>query len=462
MELIDEDDIKIKRNKTKNTKKKLIILIILLSIVSLILIGLILVKFYSTDKMSVYIDGRKIPNLQNIFDFQVDENGKTNIYIPIKDIAPYLGYNAFDGEYNKISEDKTVCHVVDANNKLEVAIFTLNSNTIYKLNLEEKNSTYDYYNMDKTVFESNGKLYSSVEGIKQGFNVEFQYNEDKKSINIYTLPYLVSRFQTALSGKKIGNIAIKELDDKLENQKALFDGMAVVKSEDRKYGVIDINDYSTVLQLNYDNIKYIQYSSDFLVQANGQVALTARGENKSRIQADEIVLMDRDAKLYKIKVGNTYGVVDEKGKTIIHTEYDQIGIDISNYSYNGIKNGYIILNSLIPVKKGNMWGFYNTSGKMISQGFIYSDIGSKVSNANNMYSILTIPDYNIVVVQSNKKYSFIDTNGNDKVLPYGFIFDSVFIKIENGQEYYKMVYNGKDWDVIEYLQKAGAKKVQKE
>ena len=43
---------------------------------------------------------------------------------------------------------------------------------------------------------------------------------------------------------------------------------------------------------------------------------------------------------------------------IIHLDYDEIGIDITKFSDNDIKNKYILADNLIPVRKDEYWGFF--------------------------------------------------------------------------------------------------------
>ena len=169
--------------------------------------------------------------------------------------------------------------------------------------------------------------------------------------------------------------------------------------------------------------------------------------------------MGKNSNLYIVKSNNQYGVVDanknEGDNTIIYPQYDQIGIEISSFSYNGVKNGYILLDELIPVKQGKLWAFYNKEGKQISDGFKYTNIGcSRVKSGNNINAVLQIPEVNVIAVsdQSNK-YGFMDINGNDNIV--AFVLDQVYIKTLNGQDSYWMsiISNGEEIErnVFDYL-----------
>lgn len=458
MNLYDEEQDRKDKRHTSKTKKIIIASIILL----IFLIGIITILiFYMMNnplKITAYVDGVQKNELVDLLDFQTDENGKTQIYIPIKDVATYFGYTGYKGEYGRASEDSSKCYVISQG--YEVAMYTAQSNLIYKLNLQENKGEYDYCNADKAVFESNGKLYTSVDGAEQGFNIIFKYDEKNKKINIYTLPFLANSHQSNLQKKQIGSYGTVQVDEKLSNWKAIFDEMLIVKAQNGKYGVISAADYSIILEPKYDNVSYVQCSTDFLIKTNGKVGLMSKdGETKINALYDELTLMDRNAKLYKIKTGNTYGIIDEDEDTIIYPEYEKIGIDIESFSANGIRSGYIILNKLIPVMQNSKWAFFDLKGNMITHGFIYDTIGCKASSANNVYSILEVPNYNVIVVGQNNKYAFMDINGNDNVLPYGFIFEEVFMRVSSGQTSYWMKYNKKEWNVIEYLERQGLKPI---
>ena len=146
-----------------------------------------------------------------------------------------------------------------------------------------------------------------------------------------------------------------------------------------------------------------------------------------------------------------YGVVDEDGNIIIYPEYDQVGIDVSKFSDNGVKNGYILMDELIPVLKGEKWGFFNKKGKKVSNGFKYTEIGcSDVPNTNNIYPLLQIKDYNVIIVSGEDgKFGVMDITGNDQIL--NFLFDEIYIKVSEGNNDYYMTFNGKEYEVSKYL-----------
>ena len=105
-----------------------------------------------------------------------DDN--TKLYIPIRAIAKYLNYNDFRGDYKIKSEDSTKCYVKNEN---EIAMFTKDSDTLVKT---RGDSDYEYVKLEEKVLEKDGELYTTPSGIEKAFNILFEYNANKKNINI--------------------------------------------------------------------------------------------------------------------------------------------------------------------------------------------------------------------------------------------------------------------------------------
>ena len=112
-------------------------------------------------------------------------------------------------------------------------------------------------------------------------------------------------------------------------------------------------------------------------------------------------MIDKQTGLYIVKNGNKYGVLDNSGNIVIHSEYEKIGIDTSNFPNDSINN---------------KWGLFNTSGKLIVP-IEFDEIGCKQSNTNaNMKNILLVPTYKAIVmgkVKDNnvRNYGIYDNQG---------------------------------------------------
>lgn len=452
MQLYDED--KVNKNKSNKVNNIIIVAIIVTFIMMIAIVGLIIYMSYDPNKKTITIDGQVNTDIAKILEFEEDETGKTNIYIPIKDIAPFLGYEGYNGEYNNASEETDKCYVIS---QKEVAMYSLDSNEIYKLDLTKNSSDYETYYIEDNVFEKNGKLYTTVEGIEKGFNVYFNYNSQSKELTIYTLEYLAQSYnKNAEDGKYSG---YEKLDtESLANEKAILQNMLVLTTKDKNvYGVVDANTNNQILEAKYDAIKFIDFNSTFLVTTNSKVGIISKeGKTLVKPEYDSLSLINPDYNLYLAKKGNLYGVIDGNGKEVIYIENEKIGIDISKFNQNGVKNGYILLDKLIPVKQNKKWGFYDIKGNQVTS-YVYDEIGCSVENeSENSYGLLLLQDYDCIVVQKDRKYSLMNINGRDQLLP--FTFDSMYIKISSGEKFYYMKYEGKIYNIIKTIEAKGVKK----
>lgn len=452
----------------KNTKEMKINKILKISIIgisALIVILIILIILLSGDKtvtQSVTVDGKPQNKIFELIQYENLENNQVKLWIPIKEIAPYLGYKAYNGTYNSATEDKNKCYVIAEENTgsemqenvkiKEVANFQIDSNVISKLDLSTQNSEYEFCQIEDKVTQKGDILYTTIEGIEKAFNVSFEYDSEKKQITIFTLPELVKFYKNAMEqGKYPG---YKEIDaESIINQKAILNGVLIVKekeNETNKYGAIEATTGKTILETKYDGIRYIQADSKFLILTNKKYGIISK-EGKTLInpEYDSLKIIDTEKDLYLAMKNNLYGVINGLGKQIIYLENEKIGIDSSSFEKNEIKSGYILLDKIIPVMKNKKWAFYDTSGNKLSN-FEYDEIGCTTKGTNNVYGLLIIPDYNLIVVQKDKKYSVINEKGKTNILP--FSFDSMYIKMENGQLKYYMQVNNKEYSILKTLE----------
>ena len=227
MNLIEES-FQQKEEKKKKRTKGIVLGAIIFIILVIIAISCYLVYVQSTT-MRLILDGQSNESLKQIIYW---DNG--NMYFPIKEVASYLGYSSYNGEYSQRSEDQSKCYVQSEN---EVANFSLDSKTIYKLDLTIAGNNYETVEVEEAIFAREGVLYASPEAIQKAFNVSIQYDQNANRIYIYTLPYLVQSYSP-----KVLDYGYTEISDVLANQKAILQNMLVVSKEDTNvYGVIDIN-----------------------------------------------------------------------------------------------------------------------------------------------------------------------------------------------------------------------------
>ena len=430
MELYNEEDL---LKQQKKTKIPLILgmFIVLLVIITILIIGLIIQLKGSI--MKIRLDGTDFSELENMLILEGEE-----IYIPIRQIAPYLGYEAYAGDYINKSEDKTKCYITNEN---ETVQFVLDSNIITKT---QGKSDYENIELEKKIIQKNEELYTTIEGINNAYNVEFVYDKEHNSIAIYTMDYLVNYYALNVN-------MIEQYEATFSDKKAIFKDLLIIE-EENKYGIIKASTGENVLELKYEDIKYLPSTSEFLVKTNNKYGTVSEDGNiKIKTVYDDIKVIDSEKSLYLVKSNNLYGIINGEGDKVIQTDYKEIGIsNYTSFAKNGIENQYIILDELIPVKKDQLWGFYNIKGDMVTE-FKYSKIGCSESKENNSHPVLVIPSYKLVVVGENTKYNMVGVDGIEVAPPN--VLEAIYLKndVATGKNTYYMTYNNRTADIEEWL-----------
>ena len=438
MNLIDES---VDYKKKDNSKKIARIILIFIALIIIAIISVLGVLMYIKNKeLKLYIDGNVNDKVKNMM--EVDDDG--TVYFPVKDIASYLGYQSYNGEYTDKSEDANKCYVQNDN---EIANFVLNSNKIYKLALENSDGNYNYYYANKPVKAINGKLYISSDALANAFNLSFTYDTDSNRVYIYTMPYLIESYSA-----KVLDYGYDSISDNFINQKAVLNSMLVVtKNQGKSYAVIDLKG-NAIIEAKYDNIEYLENTGDFLVTSNNKVGIiSSKRETKVQLLYDSLELVDNDSGLYIAKKDNKYGIIDSRGNIKVYIEYDQIGIDNTKFEKNNIKNKYLLDNGMIPARKDKVWGAFDKNGNTLID-FEYDSFGYTASNNKESINLLLIPNYNLLVVCKNKKYGLINSSGEIVIRP---VLDDVYMTISSGKKHYYMYPNGNKVDIEEFLESQG-------
>lgn len=480
MALYDEEEMRIKNQKERKLRKKIILGIVLSMVLIVILMVVIFILIYNPNKITISMDNGtkyKSPQLEQYFITQTTEEGKTVIYSPIRDIASIFGYTSGTGEYTTNLQDQDSCYVESED---EIAIFKLDSNVIYKidksLNKNRTSSEYEYedVHIEYPIKKIDNKLYVEQEGLKKAFNILMDYNDKRKRITIYTLPYMVSDAEKRVKEKAYNQDEEYELDKTFSNRKAILDNRVVIISKDDKLkGVYEYNTKREICSPQYADITYIPQKERFLVknQYDKVGILSNEGETKIRIQYDNLTLIDSKNELY-LAENRLFGVVDiNEAQTLqpkINLEYDDIGVPIDKYPANGLKTGKVLLGSIIPVKQQEKIGFYKIETRIDANGekevncrqitnMIFQSIGCETRQSRGtVANIMTLEDYKVVIVRINDMYGLMDENGKVALQP---VFSDIYMETTSGQTNYYMVHNnGKTYNVTEYLEKNGYKK----
>lgn len=430
-------------NSKKDKRKKTIrITVILIVVLILMLIGIISAVIYMQSlQFKTYIDGKTVNIPEDVF---IVDSANNKVYVSIKDIAKYLGYETHSGEYKVLSEDSNKCYVENTN---ETASFYLNSNKINKVAPNTEND-YESYTISEPVKLVNDKLYVLSEGIEKGFNVTFSYSAEKNNIQIYTLPYLVQYYTSQVS--KYG---FDKISEDFNNQKAiLYDMFVVNKKTDKeeRVGVIN-NSGNEIIATRYDKLEFNENTQEFFASSNKKVGILTRdGTVKIKIDYDEIKSIDKDLGFYLVKKDNKYGIVNEQANYVIHMEFDEIGVDITKFTSNNIQNQYILFNNAIPVKQGQKWGLYSKSGQIILP-IEYDSIGCSESPSQKKAtnSILVIPEYEAIIVGKDKTYGIVDSTGKQLV---PCVVTTIYSTTTGGVDEYFMEYNGQLYNIKNYFE----------
>lgn len=443
-----------KQRKSKKAMAIITALIIFLLIVSIALF--VSIYYLKEAQFKFNIDGKAISTKKMNTDLFLYEGD--NIYISLLDVAELIGYKYYNGGYKQYTEDKNQCYLEGTN---EVVTLKNNETKIYKTPIDELD--YTYFTIDEPIKKmANGKLYISSKGLNLACNLQFVYNKEENRVTIYTLPYLTNLY--------VSNYKDAAIADNFNNQKALLYGLLVVQNVDNtertssnnniRYGIHNLQD-KEIVGMKYTDIEFNEGSEEFIVKTeeNKVGIITSEGDTKVSPQYDSLKQIDKDLNLYMATSNNKKGVIEKNGKILIYLEYDEIGIDNTQFPTNDIKNKYILFNNAIPVKQNGLWGMFNIKGEKILPVEYYtlgciSGSGSSNRNANN---ILIIPDVKGIVVckqyeieNSKRQYYGVVNSKGQEMVPLRL--ESVYSIISNGQEQYTMIVGGESYDLIQYME----------
>ena len=442
-----------KNQKNKKMMKIIIILIILLLIISISL-G-VAIYFLKLQQFKFVVDGSSIAKSDGIFIINEDK-----VYVSIKDISSIIGYKYYNGGYKQYTEDPNKCYV---QNDDEVCMFEKDSNKIYKTVPDEID--YEYFSLSEPIKNINGKLYTILEGIGKACNIVTQYNKEQNQITINTLPFLANYYT-----KNFKNSAVAK---DFKNQKALLYGLMVVQDventeNDGNNKNVNYGIYSTsgeeIVGTKYTDIEFIESTEEFIVKTseNKVGIITSKGETKVKPQYDNLKQIDKDLNLYLATNNGKQGVIEKNGKILIYLEYDKIGIDLTQFQNNDVKNSYLLYDNAIPVEQNGKWGMYDKKGNLILP-IEYEGFGciAGTSSDKTLNNLLVIPDIEGIVV--SKKY---ELEKNKSVTMYGIVnslgkelvpagVETIYSVTTNGRDEYTMIYNGTSIDILEYARKYG-------
>ena len=295
--------------KDKKTKKIMLwisILIVMLFVISIILF--ITIYYLQQQLFKFRVDGKRVSlTSDDVFVYEQD-----TVYVSLRDIASFIGYNYYNGGYKQYSEDASQCYLESEN---EICTFEQDSATIYKTPSDQLD--YTYYTINAPIKKINNKLYITAEGISLACNLKFYYEPEKNSITIYTLPYYANYYTQAYTTSAVST--------NFQNQKALLYNLMVVQNVENtetnantkniRYGISNLEG-KEIVGTKYTEIEFIESTQEFIVRTeeNKVGIITAEGETKVRPQYDSLKQIDKDLNLYLATSNNKQGVIEKNGK----------------------------------------------------------------------------------------------------------------------------------------------------
>lgn len=416
----------------------LIVSIVILFLLCFIILGLI--AYLKETILTITLDEQDASELRSILIFEEEDK----IYVPIRKMAEYLNYETFNGDYITLSEDADKCYIQNLDEKVS---FILDSNILTKV----RGEITEQVRISEPISQINGELYITSEGAEQAFNLYFNYNKEKNEITIQTLLHLYDKYLNDSI-----NIGYSPIENEIfDNKLAILEGFRVVKGSNGNYGVININD-EVILETKYQTIRYLPKTSDFLVSSNNKMGIIASDKStKISLEYDSIeIFTNKNDMFYIIRNSNKYGLIDTNGDEILYPEYTKIGMSVSEYSKNNVTSGYVLNGELIPVENNGKWALFNIKGEKITD-FIYDGFGCQVKN-NNVYSVLQIPEYNLLVARQGEKYDLITLEG--KSLFKDAVLNEVYISVTSGKTNYYISYGEQKIELFSFLEENGIKK----
>ena len=345
MNLEESDVFKEELEKNSKSKKNVLISIVFCTfLVILLFIILRIVIYQDSITPKLFLDDKQISIPENLYIKTEDD-----IYFDVKKFGALLGYTYTKGTYGEYNENPDSCYL---QNDFEILALTAGANKFTKyieLNSQAKigdmkvtakndNGYSESFHIEKPVVLENDILYVSKEYIPIMFNVQISLEEYRTKI--YSLNFLTNYAKKIVAGNNLF-----EISGDYENLRGVVSGYIVVgdaktaKEKSVNFGVISLNG-KDVISKKYEEITFIQNTEQFYVTtADGRVGILDNEAGNVIAPSDkfeEISLLDQENKIYLVRKGKEYGVVNGKGKILIYPEKDQIGIDLKTDKFENI------------------------------------------------------------------------------------------------------------------------------
>lgn len=457
MDLFDNEEL-LKQEKKKVKRNSIIIFSCIAIAIILIIVIVVAMSYIQSIQIGISVDGVGVPIVEGQTVIYDESN---NMFVNIKEVAAKVPqYSYINGKYGENSEN-TEEGVVQCQS--EAVQFSMNSNKIEKILFSEdtEDTEYGYMYLTYPVKYQNGILYAYVEDLKTLFNAKVNYNQKTNKVTLTSTETLYTTYQNSIQ-----NLGYTSVDSSYVNKKALASDMIVAK-KDSGYGIIR-PDGTEIASPRYSSIKYLETTEEFLVENNGEYGIISNlGQSKIPMSYEEIKLLDTNSGLYIVKNDDKFGVIDKTGNQILFMEFDQIGVDKTQFPSLENGNQYLFYDIIIPVSRDEKWGLYNIRGEEILP-VEYDSIGCIVSSRQSasVQNAILLDDYEGIIVgkeisetNRNKKYAVYNPQGDQLV---DFQLDNIYYRTENGRDVYYLEKDGQNGLLDEVFAQNGINKVVKD
>ena len=457
MDLFDNEEL-FKQEKKKVKRNSIIIFSCIAIAIILIIVIVVAMSYIQSIQIGISVDGVGVPIVEGQTVIYDESN---NMFVNIKEVAAKVPqYSYINGKYGENSEN-TEEGVVQCQS--EAVQFSMNSNKIEKILFSEdtEDTEYGYMYLTYPVKYQNGILYAYVEDLKTLFNAKVNYNQKTNKVTLTSTETLYTTYQNSIQ-----NLGYTSVDSSYVNKKALASDMIVAK-KDSGYGIIR-PDGTEIASPRYSSIKYLETTEEFLVENNGEYGIISNlGQSKIPMSYEEIKLLDTNSGLYIVKNDDKFGVIDKTGNQILFMEFDQIGVDKTQFPSLENGNQYLFYDIIIPVSRDEKWGLYNIRGEEILP-VEYDSIGCIVSSRQSasVQNAILLDDYEGIIVgkeisetNRNKKYAVYNPQGDQLV---DFQLDNIYYRTENGRDVYYLEKDGQNGLLDEVFAQNGMNKVVKD
>lgn len=351
-------------------------------LILLVLLAISVVAYIDNTRKKIVFDGQELP--QTALQLLIKESGKTYINIDgLLKLNQMKQYRLNNGSYSTKNTEESYFYIdsiyeaVQFNEKsqeytkyikYEYLDRELDKQAQIVLTEEEKKSETktpkkrEKTKMDETILNEekftlknpikkvNQQKYLSLEDAKYAFNIDIQEKEGGRIINFKTIKYLEQSIAGFLKAENLS------LNDNYQNRRSIIDGYISVISSDNKNGIY-LKQGNNIVATKYEDIRYAQDTKTAYCIIDKQIGIIDVTTGNRVIDFDNYDIMevyDSEKGLYKIGKNNKKGIINKLGKKVVPIEYDEIGYDVEDFPTE--KNGKVLLDNIIPIRKDNKWG----------------------------------------------------------------------------------------------------------